>query len=775
MFKLLLLFASSLYLYGLTVTIDTGKEDAAKYSILRLKDDTPFLCVEKSQEGDKRLICAFTKKPATPFMPLKNEYFEITAHVQESVFFLIIKPLKKLFFMPVPFNLIHDDTVFRSNISRAKSWLIVGYSGSLPLIKGVHQEYKKGLNLPITFTKQTLPYIGGLDLRGNPIHVEQLKDISLYVKIKEAYKNKDYHTALNLIGRSLKEYPNSVFNSEYMYYKINIDAKLQSYQELVKTSKLFLRRYSGDEHVAEILLRTARAYSKLGRTADADYFFDRLLSEHGDTKFAKLGMIDLADSFMRRGKGKMALSYYMQALDETNSLDVAALAAYKIALYDLSNNMIDSAVSYTQKIIDAKKQFFQMNPQKTLRLATQLAEKKKYPLAARMAKIALENISQEDDTYEKLLKSYGIWAAKAKEKKAAVKALSEYIIKFPQGEYIDLVTKTKDALFFDDKDKNTTQRLHNYNALIQKYGGQEIAKKALHRKVELLFSLKRYGEILQLHPTEMPQMITKSARALLEKELEQKECYKAMELYGKYKGINKSGHFDEKLYHCAMKTLDYKSAKAIAKKYVSSTILTERERWMYRYALSDYKLENYKEAITVGEDLATIIGDKQSKYNDIYRVLFDAYTKEKKSEKMLWAIKKIVTDFGVSFKDISRYMRIVDLGGRLKDNNMIITYGRYVYNLQQKAQTFPETPSVEFALYQAYIDENRLGQAAEVIHSLDAQDLTPSQRAQQKYFLGSVLQKEWKNGEAKKAFEAAIKADKNSPWASLAQDAMKLL
>jgi tetratricopeptide (TPR) repeat protein len=287
--------------------------------------------------------------------------------------------------------------------------------------------------------------------------------------------------------------------------------------------------------------------------------------------------------------------------------------------------------------------------------------------------------------------------------------------------------------------------------------------------------MKKYADVLALKPKGMKDLMNKSAVLLLTETIDHKQCDKAIDLYKKYQ-ITLGEHLENGVYDCAMQTLNYKIARDIAQPHVTSTVLTKRMKWLYRYALADYNLEKYAKTITAGEDLGVLIGsDKTSPYNKIYRTLFDSYAKLKKHSKMIATINKIVSIFGVNYDDITRYMQMVNLGTKLKDDTMIITYGGYVYHLQEKAKVYLQTPFIEFTLSQAYIDENHLNKAVSILSSLDKRDLKPSERARQQYLLGSLLQRLWRNAEAKKAFEASIKADKNSPWAQLAAKAMKLM
>ena len=64
--------------------------------------------------------------------------------------------------------------------------------------------------------------------------------------------------------------------------------------------------------------------------------------------------------------------------------------------------------------------------------------------------------------------------------------------------------------------------------------------------------------------------------------------------------------------------------------------------------------------------------------------------------------------------------------------------------------------------------------ALKVIQSLDRIKLSNTLRSRQKYFLGNVLSKLWRDDEAKKAYNDAIKADPQSSWAKLAKTALEL-
>jgi tetratricopeptide (TPR) repeat protein len=72
------------------------------------------------------------------------------------------------------------------------------------------------------------------------------------------------------------------------------------------------------------------------------------------------------------------------------------------------------------------------------------------------------------------------------------------------------------------------------------------------------------------------------------------------------------------------------------------------------------------------------------------------------------------------------------------------------------------------------MDKGDYNNALKVIESLNKVKLNAKERARQKYLLGRVLNKLWRDEEAKKAYNEAIKADPNSAWAKLAESALKI-
>jgi len=138
---------------------------------------------------------------------------------------------------------------------------------------------------------------------------------------------------------------------------------------------------------------------------------------------------------------------------------------------------------------------------------------------------------------------------------------------------------------------------------------------------------------------------------------------------------------------------------------------------------------------------------------------------------MLEAIVSIEKVYGITYKDIDRYVTVMTIGSDKKDDTLVLKYGEEIMQIQNSSNSYAQTPFVEFTLYESYINKENFNAALAIMKSLDERTLTPNQRARQKYLLGSSYNRLWRDEEAKEAYNQAIKAEPASAWAKLAQDA----
>ena len=770
--------------FALEISIDSAKDNFIKYSTLDIRDSDSFVCKEIKNNFDvvEEIVCKFSKRPSRSLKHIQNDFFKVDTVVKNNNFFVLVKPFYKIKLIPEIFDLTKDNEVFHADVKSSNHWSILGYKNKFPLFKK-EESSQLALNFPFYLDKDKLPYVGSLDLKGNPVYIKKIEDVKEYLKVKKYYKQKQYDSCLNTIDSVLKTYPNTLFKTELLYYKIKVYAKLQDWDNVVSYAKEFLREYSSDENVAEVLSLMAKAYVKLEQNTDADYFFDRLFTEHKNTKFAQYGYIYKGEMLEDSGGMKKAIKYYKKALYSTKDIEVAASAAYHLASLYLSYNPKEAS-QYAMKIVQAKPDYFMEDFKASQKMMEEFANDEYYKSAAAIADVMLQKIDATYDEYEELLKDKALWLAKTKEKKKALAALNEYLKKFPDGDYVDAVQTAKDSLFFEVSDLNATAKLAEFDKLIQEYQNDSIGKRALYEKAKLLLKEGKYSEVLGLKEKlesldetkykDIQQLIRDAIIGEMRVSLQNKNCKQVLVISNKY-NITLSDKWDDGIYECAMKGGDFQLSKSIVLKNLKSKSLDQRKKWLYRYIKVDFATGNYNDVIVAAKDLITLIGNnKNSKYKDIYRYLFDAYERLEKKNKMIDAMSKIEEVFGLDYKDTDRYVAMITLASERHDDNMLIKYAKKVMQLQAKSDSHVQSPYVEFTLYQAYMNKKEYSKALKVIQSLDRLKLTNKSRARQKYLLGSVLSKLWRDDEAKKAYNEAIKADPKSSWAKLAKSALAL-
>ena len=769
--------------FALEISLQGAKENFQNYSTLHIKDKNKFLCQEMKNDFDevKEIVCAFSKSPSKKLKTIQNDFFTIETKIKKKTFFLIITPYKKMKLYSVVFNLSEDSSIFKADAKLSSHWMIVGYNKEIPYIQK-NEQSDMSINFPFFLEKDKLPFVGSLDLEGKPVHLQEVRDVSDYLKIKRLYREKKYEQCIELIDEVMLEYPSSLFNAELLYYKIRVVSQLEDRnEEVIELSKIYLREYSSDDNVAEVLSLLARAYYLSGVAGQADYFFDRLFSEHEESKYAKWGYIYKGEMLEDSGASSKAFAYYKKALQETSDIDVAATAAYKLAAYVLDNGKKTQASEYIMKIVKAKPSFFASNYRESLDMIEIFVEEDELITAAAIAQSLVDAINSDYDDYEALVKNIGIWLSKTPKKQEALKALNKYFELFPDGLYDEEVQIAKDSLFFDVSDANVTTKLDNYNNLIETYQEDSIGRRAIYEKALLLRDNKMYSdvlslenELLSLDATTYPdtqEIINDAALGAMQEALKNKECYEVLKISNEY-SVKLSDKWDDGIYECAMRGADFLLAKTTAKKNLKSTNLEMRKKWLYRHIKVDFATGNYSDVVKASEELISLMSDdKKSKYKDIYRVLFDTYSRLENSQKMIESIVDVQKVYGNNYKDIDRYMAVMAIGSQKKDDNLVLQYGNEVMKIQKESDSYAQSPFVEFALYQAYINKEELNKALQTIKSLDSVELDKGDRSRQKYLLGSIYEKLWRGEEAQQAYQESIDADASSAWAKLAEGA----
>ncbi|MDD2828236.1 MAG: tetratricopeptide repeat protein [Sulfuricurvum sp.] len=779
MIRFLLLFIW-LPLFALDISIQSGKESSEPYSILHLRDTKPFNCVSTKNDFDQisRIECTLNDSSTLP--NINNPHFTLA----KTASILIITPKTKIALFPVGFDLRYDSQIYTANAKGVNHWNIIGYSKTIPMLPN-EKRSSNGINLPMKLAKESYPYVGGLDLKGNPIKMKNVEDVNGYMDLKKAYAASDYTKVLYIAQDILKHYPKTIFSNELILYQIRAYYAMGNYEGLLPLSKQFLRQYSGDPNMAEVLAYTGDAYSQMGQNSDSDYFYDRLFSEHPSELFAQKGMYYKAKHLEVVGSPTKAAKYYREALSRTKDVDLASACAFELAQMEIGGKTPEKARDYIDKIARVNPHYFTKVTPESLEMIDILDGRKDYLIAAKITQSLIEGVNHKSPEHGKLLKNLGILYAEAGKKNQALDAFNEYLKLFPYGEYLTEVQRQKDGLFFEKEDGNNTSGIKKYDELIERYGNDSIGNKALYKKAQLLFKQGKYDEILKmenelykLDTTAYPDangLIGKSAIEITKKNLQNSKCEEAMSMHKMYQ-IKLPTEWDGLTFECALKMSKFPLAEQLVSKNIKSKDMATRQQWLYRSIKMNFALGEYKKALSGGRDLSALLSVQQNPpLNDAYRILFDSAQRSGDSVNMVQYIKECENVFGSDFKDIERYTQMMSLGLSRKDEAMVQTYGQKVIALQKRTKTATQSPFVEFTLAQSLINQDKNKEALEILKGLNGVKLSDEKRSRQYYLMGSLSMKLGNNTEARSSFNASIKADKNSAWGKLAKDALGLL
>lgn len=769
-------------LSALTLTVTIAREEGENFSTLHIKEAFGFSCLsEKDEFGEtKQVQCVFPREPNEKFEPMKTNFFSIDSFSKAGKYYVRIYPVSKMRLLPIANRLYEKENIYHPEYHQsAQHWMLVGYTDRLPLIS-IEKTPPLGINFPIDMREVKLPSIGALDISGNPIHLGQFDDVSAYMRIKSAYKAGDYLQLSKDVDELFFLYPQTIFKAELLLFKIRGLHHTNESEALLEASKEFIREYSDDENMAEVLAYTANAYSNVGLQVDGSYFFERLFKEFPRSKFAALGMVFLGDQFVSSGKQKDGEKYLQQALYKTEDIEIASMAAIRLAKISLEKEDIKGSAELLEKIVEGNSKYLLHNIEGNYEMARTLANRKQQETAVKILTAISRHLPQADERQEEILKDISLWLSETDDKPAAYTSLKRYQKTYGEsGEYASAVQKALDALFYVPEDANTSALLAEYETLEQKYANQEIGHQAALEKAKLLLSSKQYKEVLELKTAsaeeEEPyvQLKHKAAHALAMTELEKGECAQAIYLSKEY-NLTLEKKFDESLYRCAYKTGNYSLARETAAKNLKSK--DERLKWLYNYAKTLSKSAEHEELIRVASDIITLSQIQNSaQYDDILHDVFSAHERLSNTQGMISTIKELEKRRDVHFDDIELYVGMIKLGLKENDDIMTQTYSNKVMELQKKTKSYSQSPFVEFAALQVLKNQKKEEEQLGLLEELLKRDLNKNESSRAHYMLGSLLMKKGKNTQAKEAFEQSVKADEKSAWAELSRDALALV
>jgi hypothetical protein len=780
-------------LFGVTLSLNSAKENGVEYAILHIRQDKPFTCHSIPQGLDKEVyLCQFDKILKAPLRAKNMKLAQIDFLEKEKEFFIRVTPKVKSKLLPVGKPLYEDKEVSdKEKIKDYTHWVVLLYT-KFPYIQTKSDD---GIDFPVIYPKEEKPYVGALDLNGAPIAYAQSQDIKEYLDLKKSFENKKYQDVLEDSLTIIKKYPDTIFKAEILLYRIKaLDALLDENSEdiasnfdrndEIKEARQWTRTFSSNEHLPEVLMFIAKSYLNMGQKSDANYFLDILISEHEDSKYTKQAILLFADSLYKSKDQAKALKLYKDVLYSTKDLDVAAQAAIRLANKEVENGAKEQAREYMEKVLQANAQYLLKDKEGSYTLAKKLASKGLYDLAAKIADILFEGSTKRDENRELYLKDAGIWFAKASDVNPGYKRLQQYLKEYKSGEYIDKVQEALDELFFELKETNATKLENYYNELINKYQNK-IGDRAIVEKAKLLLKEKRYSDVLKMQSallrvsddnnTQINNLVNQAASALTKGDMKDNDCLGAVKYMEEYK-LEENSFEANKVYECFMRTSRFIKAKELSEMKIQSKNLKEKLKWLENYLASLYRLNRYEKVIEVSSDIFTLAQNLKQKVSfNTFKDTFFSYKNLKRNDKALEIADLLEKTYPNDFKNVDIYNAIVQEALDLQDDLLLVKYAQKVISLQEKYKNYVQTPNIEFHYINALKRLGRNKEALESVKELLKRDLSPRNLSKAYYYGAEVSLKQGQNTQAKEYFQKCTQSKEKNSWQDICEQNLKLL
>jgi tetratricopeptide (TPR) repeat protein len=775
---------------ALTLKINSGRYDNKPYSVLHLEHDEPFNCSSKKTIRDKvyEYVCEVEGVALNRFSTSQNQFFRVSSNIKNKLFSIKIEAKEDIAMYPIEHDLKDGAEIEWHKDKLSKHWVFIGFSGTLPVL--TDKKKPKGLSFPLELTGTDKPYIGALDLNKNPLYFDSSEDVKTFLDVKQIFEDEKYEDTIILIDEYLEKNPESLFESDFLLYKIKaltlLGTEDAAEQNIVLTDQ-WIKSYPSNEHIPEVLVNAAQTYMRMRQEDQARNILKTVIEQHPQTRFAPLakiylGDIDYHDTALANGEA-VAERLYVDALYSTKDIEIASMAAMRLGEINATDDRIKQADEYYRKVLKSNTDHMIKEPKSAYQLAKKLRLKKMYKLSADIGAAIIPKINRNHEIFETLLYDTATWYAKANEIDKAIKYYQLYVKKFPNSDFSVSVKKELDMLVFRQKNPNNEDLLAKYDKLIEEYRDQDIARKATYHKVELLRDMKRYDdalaledEIMRIPSTEAPdkeKLIHEVAKLLAIKSLDS-DCFKAVTLIKKYK-VELEESLDKKVYKCYYQSYSYDEAITVGRKYINSSDLATKLDWLYNTEKALFKKGKYTDVLKISKDILELSNMLNTeKYNDVYYDLFDVHVRLNEMDKLLEIVNKIEKNFPNKLENIKVYKKMISIAQRNRDSFMVIDYARKLMDIQKRYKLTQESPWVEMTAINTYISLNRLEAALSISKdALKNDKLTKVDRAKMLYSQAKVYQKMNNFPKQREVLEECSNISSMSQWVNLCKEALK--
>ncbi len=784
MYKLIYLILFPIYLVSATMHVNIMRDNNETYSIVHIQDTDKIVCKEGMDVNFKNFLeCHFKKNLIRKNEPLENRYFKINISGKD----IKIVPKFDYAFYPFKKTFVMDSIVEVDREKAYKHWVVVGFKNSSDLF--LKRDSTLGLQFPIKFTHKQVPIIGELDFDLNPIN--QSKNATAILKIKEAYNNRKYQKVLTECDYLLGEEKN-IFLSEVKLYKIRALDKIVNAadskgeddgldpMEVITLTKEWIAENPSSEILPEMYMLLAKTYLKLGRASKAKEYLDILQREYHDSRYNYLAQLVEADKIYKVKSKDEAIKKYKNILYNTSDFDIASMAALRLSEAYLAKKEPKKAAKYIVKVMKANRKFIKEHPVDSYRLAKVFSENNESNISVGIATL-LQNDEQESlVNQDELKKNIAYWYEKSGEIEKAINLYKAYLEEEKYGKYRAFVLERLDKIMLHSNESNVTKKLASLDTIMIKYKNDAIYAKALQAKAQILLEQKAYEKILalggELKKYGGEGLLKEVAKKQLKIYYHDRVCDKASNLLREY-NLTIEPAEEEVAFDCFEKENAYEKALEISRKNLQKEDIEEKLKWTYKSAKIYKKIGRYKALILAADDIEKLEKiAKTNKYDDIIYDKIDAYYRLGGYDTlMLREVQKCEKRFPNNIKNLDVYEKVLLYAKKRNDTALVIHYTKKMIALQEKYNIETYTPKIELDYIEALRERKSYKKALEVDIKLLYKKLNDKQRAHVLYLAGYLSEKLEKKSEAKEFYTKCGEIVEDSAWIELCSDNLALL
>jgi hypothetical protein len=781
--RFLLVLFTPLTLYAVTFSIESGsteKENSERYTILTISADAPFLCENLATPKKSKIIyqCHFEEVPMIKPEATRNAFFIVEPKIIRNKFYIDITPLYSSKLLPF----------FKTKIvptpEKSEIWIITGFKKSQPFTSN---KKVSGLKLPIEINFDHKLFVGSLDISKTPLmNKKRAADVNNFLSIQEKFKNGFYEEVIGEVDYIINEHNEFLFLPEVLTLKIQALNLIGNQEErILDTGLLWIKTYTAHKDMAQIMLLVAKAYLDMGIPSESMYFLDVLIEDYSETLYAKMAKIYKADRARTIGDSALALRLYKDVYFNSKDLNMASLAADRLADYYMQMQKPDLAMKYYSKIYEKNINFFMKDGiDKAIDYAYKFSYRKLEKMAAGVGDEILEAIFPNHPKYKEIVVQSARWHAESQNFIKAKEYYEVYLSKFSFEENIPLIKEEYEKLFLHQTDENSTEYIQKLDFLINDFPDEIIADQAFYEKTKFLFKEGNYSDVqkalprfvgLDLSRFEDVKVLSETyIDHMMQSYLDTNSCKNAVDLDRDFNVTTKHNSLNT-FYGCLDNIFAYDRADKVARLALENTLVENRKLWYERILSIAYNQGKDKKVAATAEEYLILLNSLGLKLELYYaKIILKSYKKLANDTEFIDYAMEYEKLFPSADNILDVYADLALAYERVNESRLSRAYIKKLYRAQEQQSTTLHSPWVDFKFASILEEEGDLQESARTYQKMLQKEISQEERARGLYLLSRVLESLDLKDISMQVLSRCSKMDVKSRYVTLCKEASRL-